>query len=235
MKLKAGFVVAFALCCAVTAFGQPAEIPLPPPATDTIAPNIPGVVKGGTKVQVIVDGLKQTDGPSAMADGTLLYWDLTERRIGKVAPDGRPSTFLSNTDGSSAIGFDSKGRLIAILNGTPNRIGVIWPTDSKTILPTASTGSPSRRSTISWSTRRMASTSRSQTRARSSMPVRVRRSSRCLQIPSSGSTASHSVEMKGPSTWPRRAEWPKRRSRWPILPRTVVSTSWPSTSSPMGL
>ena len=72
MKLKAGFVVAFVLCCAATAFGQPAEIPLPPPATDTTAPDIPGVVKGGTKVQVIVDGLKQTDGPSAMADGTLL-------------------------------------------------------------------------------------------------------------------------------------------------------------------
>src|ERR1700752_1184576 len=132
MKLKAGFVVAFVLCGAVTAFGQQAEIPLPPPATDTIAPDIAGVVKGGTKVQVIVDGLAQTDGPSAMADGTLLYWDLTARRIGKVDTDGKPSTFLTDTDGSSAIGFDSKGRLIAILNGNPNRIGVIWPQDSKT-------------------------------------------------------------------------------------------------------
>ena len=82
MKLKAGFVVAFVLCCAVTAFGQQGEIPLPPPATDTIAPDIPGVVKGGTKVQVIVDGLKHTDGPAAMADGTLLYWDFMDRRIG---------------------------------------------------------------------------------------------------------------------------------------------------------
>jgi gluconolactonase len=143
MKLKAGFVVAFVVCCAATAFGQQAEIPpLPPPATETTAPDIPGVVKGGTKVQVIVDGLKQTDGPSAMADGTLLYWDLTERRIGKVAPDGKPSTFLSDTDGSSAIGFDSKGRLIAILNGTPNKIGVIWPTDSKAILADSFDGKP---------------------------------------------------------------------------------------------
>src|SRR5262249_4432656 len=123
MKLKAGFVVALVLCCcAVTAFGQQGQIPLPPPATDTIAPDIPGVVKGGTKVQVIVDGLQQTDGPAAMADGTLLYWDFMERRIGKVGLDGKPSTFLSDTDGSSAIGFDSKGRLIAILNGKPNQI-----------------------------------------------------------------------------------------------------------------
>jgi gluconolactonase len=141
MKRTAGFVVAFILCCAVTAFGQQ-EVPLPPPATDTIAPEIPGVVKGGTKVQVIVDGLKQTDGPAAMADGTLLYWDAMDRRIGKVGPDGKPSTFLSDTDGSSAIGFDSKGRLIAIENGTTNRIVVIWPKDSRTILADSLDGKP---------------------------------------------------------------------------------------------
>ena len=118
-------------------FGTPREAEL-----DTIAPDIPGVVKGGTKVQVIVDGLKQTDGPAAMADGTLLYWDFMERRIGKVEPDGKPSTFLSDTDGSSAIGFDSKGRLITILNGKTNQIGVIWPKDSKTILADSFDGKP---------------------------------------------------------------------------------------------
>src|SRR3970282_1009134 len=48
----------------------------------------PGVLKGGTRVQVIVDGLKHTDGPVAMRDGTLLYWDYMERRIGKVDPQG---------------------------------------------------------------------------------------------------------------------------------------------------
>jgi len=83
MKSKAGLVVAVSLLCAVAALGQEAAIPLPPPATDTIAPDIPGVVKGGTKVQVVVDGLKHTDGPVAMRDGTLLYWDYMERRIGK--------------------------------------------------------------------------------------------------------------------------------------------------------
>ena len=143
MKLKAGFVVVFVLRCAVTAFGQQGETPLPPPATDTIAPDIPGVVKGGTKVQVIVDGLKHTDGPAAMADGTLLYWDYMERRIGKVEPHGKPSTFLSDTDGSSAIGFDSKGRLITTLkDGKTNQIGVIWPKDSKTILADSFDGKP---------------------------------------------------------------------------------------------
>jgi gluconolactonase len=40
------------------------------------------------------------------------------------------------------MGFDSKGRLIAPLNGTPNRIGVIWPTNSKTILADSFDGRP---------------------------------------------------------------------------------------------
>jgi gluconolactonase len=128
----------------VTAFSQQqSEPPLPPPATDTIAPDIPGVVKGGAKVQVIVDGLKHTDGPVAMPDGTLLYWDFMERRIGKVDPQGKPSTFLTNTDGSSAMGFDSKGRLITTLKERPPaRIGVIWPKGAETILADNFEGRP---------------------------------------------------------------------------------------------
>ncbi len=38
--------------------------------------------------------------------------------------------------------FDSKGRLITILNGKPNQIGVIWPKDSKTILADSFDGKP---------------------------------------------------------------------------------------------
>ena len=144
MKSKARLVVVLGLLRAVTAFGQgQGEPPLPPPATDTIAPDIPGVVAGGTKVQVIVDGLKHTDGPVAMPDGTLLYWDFMERRIGKVDPQGKPSTFLSNTDGASAIGFDSKGRLITTLKERPPaKIGVIWPKGSETILADNFEGKP---------------------------------------------------------------------------------------------
>ena len=145
MKSKARLVVVLGLLSAVTAVGQgQAEAPLPPPATDTIAPDIPGVVKGGTKVQVIVDGLKHTDGPVAMPDGTLLYWDFMDRRIGKIDPQGKPSTFLSNTDGSSAMGFDSKSRLVTTLKERPpaNKIGVIWPKGSETILADNFEGKP---------------------------------------------------------------------------------------------
>ena len=144
MNSKAGLVAVVGFVGALAAFGQEAAVPLPPPATDTIAPDIPGVIKGGTKVQVVGDGLKHTDGPVAMRDGTLLYWDYMERRIGKIDPQGKPSTFLSNTDGASAMGFDSKGRLITTLKEHPpvNKIGVIWPKGSEAILADNFDGKP---------------------------------------------------------------------------------------------
>jgi hypothetical protein len=177
MKSTAGLVVAVGLLCAVTLFGQEAAVPLPPPATDTIAPEIPGVVKGGTKVQVVVDGLKHTDGPVAMRDGTLLYWDYLERRIGKIDPQGKPSTFLNNTDGASAMGFDSKGRLITTLKEHPpvNKIGVIWPKGRKRSLPTTSTANHSKVPTIWSSTGRTASISHCLDPAPCCTRVRVRR------------------------------------------------------------
>ena len=142
-KVRLVVVVVLGLLSVATVLGQEA-IPLPPPATDTVAPDIPGVVKGGTKVQVIVDGLKHTDGPVAMPDGTLLYWDYMERRIGKVDPQGKPSTFMSNTDGQSAMGFDSRGRLITTLKEHPpeNKVGVIWPKGSEAILADNFEGKP---------------------------------------------------------------------------------------------
>jgi gluconolactonase len=144
MISKAAFVAALGCFCAVLVSGQEPTTPLPPPATDTIAPDIPGVVKGGTKVQVVVDGLPHTDGPAAMPDGTLLYWDFMNRRIGRIGPDGKPGTFLNNTDGASAIGFDSKGRLITTLKERPpvNKIGVIWPKGSEAILADSLDGKP---------------------------------------------------------------------------------------------
>ena len=40
---------------------------------DTTAPDIPGVVRGGTKVHLIRDLFHSTEGPIAMPDGSLLF------------------------------------------------------------------------------------------------------------------------------------------------------------------
>ena len=40
--------------------------------TETVAPDIPGVVAGGARVQVVAQGLRGTEGPIAAPDGALL-------------------------------------------------------------------------------------------------------------------------------------------------------------------
>ena len=80
------------------------------PATDTLAPNIPGVVAGGTKVQVIKEGFDGTEGPIASCpDGSLIFTETTANRITRIDKDGKTSTFLENTNGSNGLAFDSKG------------------------------------------------------------------------------------------------------------------------------
>src|SRR5688500_7438224 len=79
----------------------------PPPATETVAPDIPGVVAGGTKVQVVKEGFQGTEGPHGLPDGSLLFTETAANRITKIAPDGTTSTFLENTNGSNGLAFDA--------------------------------------------------------------------------------------------------------------------------------
>jgi len=105
------------LCSAVVlaqgAATQPAATqPYVPPAFDTYTPNIPGVVAGGTRVELITDTLNGTEGPVALTDGTLVFTEGGARRLTRIDKDGKLSTFLENIQ-SGGLGFDSKGRMIA--------------------------------------------------------------------------------------------------------------------------
>jgi gluconolactonase len=95
--------------------------------TETTAPNIPGVVAGGTKVQLIAKGLQGTEGPVAAPDGTLLFTEQNANRISKIDANGRVTPFLSNTNGTIGLAFDSHGRLIAAQTINP-QIAVLLPT-----------------------------------------------------------------------------------------------------------
>jgi gluconolactonase len=115
----------------------------PPPATDTVAPAIPGVVAAGTKVSVIKEGFQGTEGPIAHPDGSLIFTETQASRITRIDKDNNVSTFLENTNGSNGLAFDAKGRLISVQT-TPGstRVGVIYPKGSEATLAEGFPGRP---------------------------------------------------------------------------------------------
>jgi gluconolactonase len=122
-------------------FAQAAQTP--PPATDTVTPDIPGVVAAGTKVQVIKEGFQGTEGPIGLPDGSLIFTETNASRITKIAKDNTTSTFLDNTNGSNGLAFDSKGRLISVQT-TPGqtKIGVLYPKGAEAVLADSYEGKP---------------------------------------------------------------------------------------------
>jgi len=125
-----------------TAFAQQRAAP-PPPATETIAPNIPGVVAAATKVEVIKEGFQGTEGPIGLPDGSLIFTETNASRITKIDKDNNTSTYLENTNGSNGLAFDSKGRLISVQT-TPGqtKIGVVYPKGSEAVLTDSFEGKP---------------------------------------------------------------------------------------------
>ena len=124
MRHNVTFVgVGLAWLCSVPVFAQgAANQPYVAPAFDTYTPNIPGVVTGGTRVELITDQLSGTEGPVALADGTLVFTEGGARRLTRIDKDGKLSTFLDNIQ-SGGLGFDPKGRMIANDN-TPGKQGI---------------------------------------------------------------------------------------------------------------
>jgi gluconolactonase len=134
--------VILALLCSSPSFAQSSAQP-PPPATDTVAPDIPGVVAAGTKVQVIKEGFQGTEGPIGLPDGSLLFTETNANRITKIDKDNNVSTFLENSNGSNGLAFDARGRLITVQT-TPGqtKIGVVYPKGSEAVLADSFEGKP---------------------------------------------------------------------------------------------
>jgi gluconolactonase len=138
-------VFLFGAMCAAPVLGQApgqGQPPLPP-ATDTVAPEIPGVVKAGTKVIVIKDDFQGTEGPVALPDGTLAFTEGGANRITRIDRDGKVSVYLENSNGSNALAFDSKGRMVSVQRGPAHvQIGVIGPKGAEATLADDFNGNP---------------------------------------------------------------------------------------------
>ena len=95
----------FVLCLPVS--------PQQPPAESTAAA-IPGVIADGAKVQLVWSGFESADGIVGAPDGSLLFAQQVSSRITKIAPDGKISPYLEDTNGAGALGIDYKGNLLDV-------------------------------------------------------------------------------------------------------------------------
>lgn len=132
MRSTSAFVLAVCFLVSGLVLGQaPAQNPAQPaePALKEVtAPDIPGVIKGGTKVVLLRDGFNGTEGVIAMPDGSsVLFTEQDANRLIKVDKNDNISTYLENTNRTVGLAYDHKGRLIGSQSRDP-KIGVLAPT-----------------------------------------------------------------------------------------------------------
>jgi gluconolactonase len=133
--LVAAFIVPFFafVIGQVDAQGPPAAQAPPAPALkETVAQEIPGVIRGGTKIVLLRDGFMGTEGVISMPDGSMLFTEQDADRIIKVDRDDRISTYLENTNRTIGLAYDQKGRLIGTQSRDP-KVGVLAP-EPRTVL-----------------------------------------------------------------------------------------------------
>jgi gluconolactonase len=119
--------------------------PGPPPPNDVAAPEIAGVVAKGTHIQLVAYPVQGTEGPVRLLDGSGIVW--TERNvshISKIDLNGNRSTFVESAEGANGLGWDSKGRLIAVLRPRSGgeRVAAIYPPGSAATLADNVDGKP---------------------------------------------------------------------------------------------
>lgn len=95
-------------------------------AQEAVTPAIPGVVNAGTRIELIKDGFKGTEGPIPAPDGSVLFTENQNARVIRIAPDGSTSVFLDNTNGVNALAYAPNGDLVAVQTLDP-KVGVILP------------------------------------------------------------------------------------------------------------
>jgi len=103
---------------------------------------IDGVVAQGTRVEVIREGFRGTEGPVALADGSIVFTENQADRLVKIAPDDSVSTYLENTGGANSLALRPSGELLAVLTTQPS-VGLLQPTSK--VLAAQDSGKPFNR------------------------------------------------------------------------------------------
>jgi gluconolactonase len=123
--------------------GRGEQGPMPP--KEVAAAAIPGVVAAGARIELVANPVQGTEGPVRLLDGSGVLW--TERNvshISKIDLNGNRSTFVESAEGANGLGWDSKGRLIAVLRPRSGgeRVAAIYPPSSLATLADGADGKP---------------------------------------------------------------------------------------------
>ena len=108
------------------------------------ATEIPGVVKGGSPIQRILQGYKGLDDPIGLRDGTLVFSEPDGLRLNRLnTQTNEVSVLVAQSNESHGVSQDSQGRLISAQawDGS-TRIGVIYPRGSEAVLADKYDGKP---------------------------------------------------------------------------------------------
>lgn len=107
-----------------------AQEPAPNPAAEMFTPDIPGVVKGGIKIQLVKAGFKSAEGPIRTDDGGVLFSEHHDNKLRKIDKDGNITVFAEDTKFTAGLAY-SKGRLVGTALRHP---GLLIFTPSRSVL-----------------------------------------------------------------------------------------------------
>lgn len=107
-----------------------------------VTPAIAGVVAADTRVEVIREGFDGTEGPVALADGSIVFTENRADRLIRIAPDNAVSTYLERTGGANALALRGDGEVLAVQTTQP---GIARLQPASQVLAASYSGKPFNR------------------------------------------------------------------------------------------
>ncbi len=158
MKSKVIFVLALLLVCSAAVFAQEGGgegeggrggrgggqgrggrgQAAPPPKMDMVTPEVPGIVKAGTKIEIVKYGLGGDDAGVGMPDGSVLI--ATGGGVGKVDTSGNLTMLVPNAEQAAGLEMDSKGQIYAAQYS--KKVSIVYPMDAAKTLTDSFDGKP---------------------------------------------------------------------------------------------
>jgi len=108
-------------------------------ATDKVTQEIPGIVKAGTKVEIVATGLRGSDAGVGLADGSFI--STGNGGVIKYDADGKMmTTLVDDSEQAAGLATDSKGRIFAAQY--TKKVSIVYPKGSEETLTSMFDGKP---------------------------------------------------------------------------------------------